>query len=517
MDRKHRNASLLVVILALGWHASATSTVAAAASVAHAREYAAANKDAFLRQLLDLASIASISALPQHNKDILKAADWLQQHLNSIGLENVQALETEGPQPVVYADWLHAPGKPTVLVYGHYDVQPVDPLDLWTSPPFEPQLQQMDGQSYFVGRGVDDDKGGLLQALQGMESFLRTSQSLPLNVKFILEGQEEIGSPNLEAFLIKHKAGLLAGIDMAISADGGQVAADQPGIGTGLRGAVAFEVEVSTAGMDLHSGMKGGSVQNANHALVALLASLKDADNRITVPGFYDDVAAMAAEDKASVAAFPFDKTTEQRALGVLGFMGEAGFGPLEHRWYRPTLEVVGMWGGFTGAGMKTVIPRVANAKLSCRLVPNMSPDDIAAKVKAHLERKGAELLANVTVTVSGFRSYPWTSPRDTPGNVLSAGVLEAAMGRNPFYYRDGGTIPALAYFQQVLGLNSTIFAFGLGDHIHAPNERLLEHLFHTGRKAWVEYLAVLGDKLAGLLPPDAPVHAGSGAGRDEL
>ncbi|KAF6260570.1 hypothetical protein COO60DRAFT_884488 [Scenedesmus sp. NREL 46B-D3] len=483
--------------------------------------------------------------------------------MQSIGLENVQVLETEGAQPVVYADWLHATGKPTVLVYGHYDVQPVDPLDLWHSPPFEAQLKQVDGQSYFMGRGVDDDKGGLLQALQSIECFLQPSKSLPLNVKFILEGQEEVGSPNLEAFLRKHREGLLAGLDMAISADGGQVAADQPaalclllllllllllpGISTGLRGAVAFEVEVTTAGMDLHSGLKGGSVQNANHALVTLLASLKDAHNRITIPGFYDDVAAMTAEDRDSVATFPFDTAAEQQALGVFGFMGEAGFGTLEHRWYRPTLEVVGMWGGFTaalaagcapaadtyiahwklpratavsalaGAGMKTVVPRVASAKISCRLVPNMSPDDIAAKVKAHLESKGADLLANVTVKVSGFRAYPWTSPRDTPGNALSVNVLHKAMGKRPVYYRDGGTIPALAYFQQVLGLNSTIFAFGLGDHIHAPNERLLEHLFHSGRQAWVEYLAVLGDKLAALLPPNAAVHGGTGALKQEL
>eukprot|EP00879_Flechtneria_rotunda_P000736 GHRR01000856.1.p1 GENE.GHRR01000856.1~~GHRR01000856.1.p1 ORF type:complete len:497 (+),score=111.37 GHRR01000856.1:1888-3378(+) len=478
------HVGLLCCVLCLLCLSSATVQKQVALTFAEKRS------DQFTKDLLELVAIPSISSLPEHIEHINKAVEWLQERLKAAGLEDVQALATTGAQPVVYADWLHAPGKPTILVYGHYDVQPVDPLDLWATPPFEPTIRG----DYFYGRGVDDDKGGLLQAIHAVEAYLATSKALPVNIKFLLEGQEEIGSPNLENFLQLHKGGILAGADLALSADGGQISATQPGINTGLRGAIALEVEVSTAGIDMHSGMKGGSVQNANHALVTLLSSLKDGKGTVTVKGFYDDVEDMSGEDKQDVAAFPFDIEAEQEALGVSGFMGEQGYNILEQRWYRPTLDIVGMWGGFTGAGIKTVIPRIATAKLSCRLVAKQHPDDITQKIKKHLEAS-APPLSNVTVKVLGFRSHPWVSTKDTLGNQLAGQVLEQVMGTKPVYYRDGGTIPALAYFQQTLGLNSTIFGFGLGEKIHAPNERLLIKMYHMGRTAWVELLALLGEQ----------------------
>eukprot|EP00775_Hariotina_reticulata_P002607 gene2606-2909_t len=459
-------------------------------------------------------------SLPEHSKDITAAADWLVQRLKTAGLEHVQIMPTAGPRPVVYADWLHADDAPTILIYGHYDVQlnklwllPVDPLELWEQPPFQPVVR--DG--YFYGRGVDDDKGGLLQPIHAVEAYMQTVKRLPVNVKFLLEGEEEIGSPHLERFLQEHRDFLLAngGIDAAFSADGGHVSAQQPCISTGMRGAVALEVEVTTAGMDMHSGIKGGSVQNANQALVQLLAGLKDDQGRITVPGFYDDVLDMTDDNRADVALFSetaFDEQEEQQALGVSGFLGEAGYSTLERRWFRPTLEIVGMWGGFTGQGMKTVIPKKANAKISCRLVANMRPEDVAAKVKRYLEAS-APPFANVTVTISGFRAQPWVSPKDLPGNAAAAIVLKRVMGVEPLFTRDGATIPALAYFQQVLGVESSIFAFGLGDHIHAPNERLLESFYHLGREAWVQLLQQLGESRMKASGSDA----GLASGKDEL
>ncbi|KAF8071270.1 AZG1 [Scenedesmus sp. PABB004] len=491
------------------------------AALAHAEAAAEAAE----ADLLALAAIASVSALPAHAADVGRAAAWLASKLDAAGLDNVAVLPTEGPEtshPAVYADWLHAgAGQPTVLIYGHFDVQPADPLELWASPPFEPEVRAVGGggERYFYGRGVDDDKGGLLQAVHALEAHLAATGVLPLNVKLLLEGQEEIGSPNLAAFLAKHRDGLLAGVDLALSADGGQVGPATPGITTGLRGAVALEVDVTTAGADLHSGVKGGSVANANHVLAALLAGLRDGGGRVTVPGFYDDVAPLSAEDRAAIAAFPFDAEAEAAALGVKGFTGEAGFGTLERRWLRPTLEVVGMWGGFTGKGMKTVIPRAAHAKISCRLVPHQRPEDVAALVRDHL-LASAPPLANVSARIAGFRADPWTSPRGAPGNAIAARVLEEVMGAPPVFYRDGGTIPALAYFKSILGVDSTVFAFGLGDHIHAPNERLLASMFHTGRAAWVRYLAALGHDLGPALRAARATGGGDrgGAGsKDEL
>ncbi|GIL53251.1 hypothetical protein Vafri_8907 [Volvox africanus] len=334
--------------------------------------------DRYDKDLAELVRFPSVSALHQHEGDVLAAARWLSERLQAAGLQNVEILSTDGPQPVVYGEWLGAtnPHAPTVLVYGHYDVQPVDPLDAWESPPFE--VSKRDG--YYYGRGVDDDKGGLLQAVQAVEAWLQETGAVPINVKFLLEGQEEVMSPHLTAFLQRHAGRLVA--DLALSADGGQPAADRGGISLGLRGVVSLQLDVVTADTDMHSGMKGGSSANSNHVLAALLAGMRDPRTQaVTVEGFYDDVARITDLDRRDMEMYDFNPEKEAAELGLLGHVGEEGYSILEQRWLRPTLEVVGMAGGFTGEGIKTVIPRSAMAKISCRLAPRQTPQDILKKV----------------------------------------------------------------------------------------------------------------------------------------
>ncbi|GBF98443.1 hypothetical protein Rsub_11088 [Raphidocelis subcapitata] len=471
-SRASRFGTLLLIALAHRAAAAAGATADAAAeagaAAARAARYRGSALPAFRKDLLALAAIPSVSSLPQHADDVLAAADWLVSKLRAAGLGNVSLLPTEGAQPVVFAEHMGAgPDAPTVLIYGHYDVQPVDPLDLWTSPPFAPEERG----GYFYGRGVDDDKGGLLNAVHAVESYLQAASEggapgrLPVNVKFLLEGQEEIGSPNLAPFLTRHAA-LFADADVALSADGGQISEAQPGIPTGFRGAIGLQVDIVTAGIDMHSGMKGGSVQNAAHALIQLLATLRDpSTGRVAVSGFYESVVEPDADDRDDM---------------------EVG------GWYRPTLEVVGMGSGFSGQGIKTIVPASSFAKLSARLVPNQAPEEVAGKVEAHL-RAHAPPLANLTVTVMGFRADPWRSPRRTPGNVAAARALRKVMGAEPLFFKDGGTVPALAYLDSLLGLPTTVFAFCLGERIHAPNERLKVSMFDLGSLGWIELLSELG------------------------
>ncbi|GLC33660.1 hypothetical protein PLESTB_000101000 [Pleodorina starrii] len=459
------------------------------------------------KDLTELVRFPSVSALPVHQPDVVAAAEWLAARLQSAGLQNVEILPTEGPQPVVYGEWLGAadPAAPTVLVYGHYDVQPVDPLDEWESPPYE--VVKRGG--YLYGRGVDDDKGGLLQAVQAVEAWLQETGAVPVNVKFLLEGQEEVMSPHLTAFLRRHSAGLAA--DVALSADGGQPAADRGGISLGLRGIVSLQVDVTTAGTDMHSGMKGGSSPNPNHVLTALLAGLRHpVSHEIAVEGFYDDVVSVSELDRRDIEAYGFDPEKEAAELGLLGHVGEAGYGILEQRWHRPTLEVVGLLGGFTGEDIKTVIPRTAMAKISCRLVPRQTPQDVLAKVAAHIARH-CPPYAHCNVTALGGGAFPFTNPRDSPANAAAAAVHSALSGRPPLYLRDGATIPALAAFQQVLGIDTTKFGWGLSERIHAPNERLRTDMYDKGRRAW----AMLLDELPRRFTAAAAAAAADAAGGD--
>ncbi|KAG2482711.1 hypothetical protein HYH03_018368 [Edaphochlamys debaryana] len=454
-------------------------------------DYIEGQLDRYDKDLSELVAFPSVSALPDHTPHVLAAADWVAARLRRAGLQGVEILPTNGSHPVVYGEWLSVgTAAPTVLLYGHYDVQPVDPLDEWESPPFE--VSKRGG--YYYGRGVDDDKGGLLEAVQAVEAWLQAEGSLPVNVKVMLEGEEEVMSPHLPAFLRAHAARLAA--DVVLSADGGQPGPEVGGISLGLRGVVGMQVHVETAGTDMHSGMKGGSVPNANHVLAALVAGLRNANGGVAVEGFYDDVAPLTDEDRADVAEYHFDADQEKESLGLYGFTGEKEYGVLEQRWFRPTLDVVGMWGGFTGEGIKTVIPRAAHAKISCRLVPAQTPEGVLAKVSEHIARH-CPAHARCRVIPMGGSCHPWTNPRRTAANDAAAAVHRTVSAKEPIYLRDGASIPALTFFQQELGLAVTKFGWGLSERIHAPNERLRADMYGKGRRAWALILEELARRQA--------------------
>ncbi|HVA93248.1 MAG TPA: dipeptidase, partial [Chloroflexota bacterium] len=353
-------------------------------------------------------------------------------------------LETGG-HPVVYGEWLHAPGKPTILVYGHFDTQPVDPLDLWSSPPFEPVVRE--GRVY--ARGATDDKGNMLVPILSVEALLKAEGKLPVNVKFLLEGQEEIGSPQLPAFLAAQRD--LFACDLVLSADGGQEGEDQPSIGVACKGLAGVQIDVRGANTDLHSGVFGGAVANPIHALTYLLDSMRSPDGKILVEGFYDSVVPLTEDDRARIAAVPFDEAAYKAAIGVDALVGEPGYTAPEQLGARPTLEVNGIWGGFQGDGNKTVLPNEAHAKITCRLVPNQDPPAIAALLTAHVERYAPP---GVKVTVSRLpgQAKPYAIPADHWGNQAAAEVLTEVYGKEPVYVRTGGSIPVCELFQEYLG-----------------------------------------------------------------
>ena len=343
-------------------------------------DYLDAHQQRFVDELLDFVRIPSVSASDAHKADVVRAGDWVVARLIAAGAENVRMLPTAG-HPVVYADWLHAGAdKPTVLIYGHFDVQPAEPFDLWDTPPFDPVVR--DGRIY--GRGASDDKGGMFIPILSAEALLKTTGRLPVNVKFFFEGQEEIGSPHLPPFIAANGALLKA--DMIFSADGSQWTEDQPNLITGLKGLVAAQVTVTGARGDQHSGQQGGGIANPIHGLSHLIASMKDLNGRITVDGFYDDVIDLTAEDRAAIARVPFDEAEYIADLGVPDVFGEEGYTTRERLWARPTFELNGIWGGWQGNGIKTVLPAEASAKITCRLVANQSPDRIFDLLRAHIE-----------------------------------------------------------------------------------------------------------------------------------
>jgi len=349
------------------------------------------NHNRFHEEYLEFLRIPSISALPAHADDVRRAAGWVADRLRAAGLDDVQILPTGG-HPVVYGAWLHAPARPTILIYGHFDTQPADPVDLWTTPPFAPDVR--DGRVY--ARGASDDKGNMLIPILAIEALLHGDGALPVNVKVFFEGQEEILSPQLPAFLEEHKD--LLACDLVVSADSGQYAEDQPALTLGNRGACGVHIDVRGPRDDLHSGTYGGAVVNPIHALVDLLHSMRGSDGAILVEGFYDDVVPLDAATRAAIAAVPFDEEAYRETLDVPKFGGEEGYTVNERRWARPTLEVNGIWGGFQGDGMKTVLPATAHAKISCRLVPHQDPARIARLVAAHAEQHAP---AGVTVSAS--------------------------------------------------------------------------------------------------------------------
>ncbi|GIK74600.1 MAG: peptidase M20 [Chloroflexota bacterium] len=444
--------------------------------------YLETNQAEFTARLLDFLRIPSISSLPEHAHDVRVAGEWVMAQLRNAGMEHVEMMETGG-HPVVYADWLHAPGKPTVMIYGHFDTQPVDPLDLWDSPPFEPVIK--DGRVY--ARGASDDKGNMLAPVLALEALLKSEGGLPVNVKCFFEGQEEIGSPTLPGFVAANKAKFAC--DFVLSADGGQWDEDQPALLVGLKGLCALQIDVVGPAYDVHSGLYGGAIQNPIHALAAILASMRGADGRILVDGFYDDVVPLSDADRVEMARVPFDEDSVLRELQIDAFFGEPGYSTLERKWARPTLEVNGIWGGFQGEGVKTVLPSEAHAKITCRLVANQEPRKIAQLLKAHIERHTPPGV-RVTVTVKDNGAMPYLMAGDHPGNLAARDVLVEEYGKEPFLARSGGSIPVTAMFLESLGAYTVSFGFGLNDERqHSPNEFFRLENFVRGQRAYCKLL----------------------------
>jgi acetylornithine deacetylase/succinyl-diaminopimelate desuccinylase-like protein len=440
----------------------------------------------YLDELLDFLRIPSISALPTHADDVQRAAQWVADRLQAAGIEGVRILPTGG-HPVVYGEWLHAPGKPTILIYGHFDTQPADPLHLWSSPPFEPVVR--DGRVY--ARGASDDKGNMLIPILAVEALLQTDGALPVNVKFFLEGQEEIGSPQLPPFVAAQRD--LFACDLVVSADGTQHGEEEPALVVGLRGLAGVQIGVRGAASDLHSGQYGGAVANPIHALVRILDSMRSPDGTILVEGFYDAVLSLTGADRARIATVPFDEAAFMQELGVDSLFGEPGYTATERTWARPTLEVNGIWGGFQGEGIKTVLPNEAHAKITCRLVPDQDPAIIRDLLAAHVERHTPP---GVRVSVSPLpgTARPYLIPADHWGNQAAAAVLGELYGREPYQVRHGGSIPVCEMFLSSLGAYTVDFAFGLPDErFHAPNEFFRLSSFQRGPLAYGRLLSRLG------------------------
>ena len=436
-----------------------------------------------------LLRIPSISALPEHAQDCRATAEWIAADLRASGVEHVELAETGG-HPVVYGDWLHADGAPTVIVYCHYDVQPVDPLDLWKSPPFEPVVEG----NRMLARGSADDKGQLHMHLRATEALLATRGGLPINLKFVFEGEEESGSVNLDRWLAAERERLTA--DVAVISDTGFLEGNLPAITIALRGLMYAQIDVIGTAVDLHSGSYGGAVQNPANALAQIIAALKGPDGRIRIPGFYDDVVALTDAERAAVAALPFDEEAYRAHLGLPALVGEVGFSTLERRGTRPTLDVNGIWGGFQGEGAKTIIPAHAHAKVSCRLVSNQDSQRILEQFKAYVEEIAPP---GVVVTVTDLGGgEPSLTPIDHPATQAAARALAATFGREPVYIREGGSIPVCASFEGILGLPVVLLGFDPPDQqAHAPNEWMDLTNYEVGIRTIVR----MWDELAGLDP----------------
>jgi acetylornithine deacetylase/succinyl-diaminopimelate desuccinylase-like protein len=431
------------------------------------------NRERYLDELKAFLAIPSISALPQHAGDVRRCADWCADEMRRIGLQNVRLVDTPG-NPVVYGDWLGAPGAPTILFYGHYDVQPVDPLELWESPPFEATIR--DGEIY--ARGSADDKGQVFMHFKAIEAHLKQTGTLPVNMKIILEGEEEVGSVNLDNFIRDHKSEL--GADVVVISDSPMFARGVPSICYGLRGLVYFQIDLRGSGTDLHSGSFGGAVVNPAFALSQMLAQMKDRGGRVKIPGFYDEVVALQEEERTAWASLPFNEKAYRKDFGIPKVFGETGYTTLERTWARPTFEVNGLLSGFTGEGAKTVLPALAMAKVSMRLVPNQTPDKIAELFEAHLRDITPKTVELTITRMHGGK--PWMTSYDNPFVQAAGRAIERGFGRKPVYTREGGSIPVVSTFQEELGLPSVLFGVGLPDeNAHAPNEKLDVANFHGG------------------------------------
>ncbi|NOZ45501.1 MAG: dipeptidase [Chlorobi bacterium] len=436
------------------------------------KNYLEENKDRFLEELFDLIRIPSISAKEEHIDDMFKATKYIQQKLYDAGADKVEVIPTTG-HPVIYGEKIIDPAKPTVLVYGHYDVQPAEPIELWKSPPFEPEVR--DGKIF--ARGADDDKGQMFMHIKAFELMNRLNL-LTTNVKFMIEGEEEVGSPSLKQFCIDNKEKLKA--DIILISDTTMIANDIPSITVGLRGLSYMEVEVTGPNRDLHSGLYGGAVANPINILTKMIASLTDENNHITIPGFYDDVEEVSKEERAEMAKAPFNLKTYKNELDIDEVVGEKGFSTIERTGIRPSLDVNGIWGGYIEKGAKTVLPSKAYAKISMRLVPNQNSkkiDELFIKYFESIAPKGVKVKAK---SLHGGEGY--VSPTDTPAYRAASKAYTETFGKKPIPTRSGGSIPIVSDFEEVLGIKSILMGFGLdSDAIHSPNENYPLFNFYKG------------------------------------
>ncbi len=451
-----------------------------------ALEYARSNHPQFLDELKEFIHIPSVSTDPAAKADMQHAAEWVAERLGRLGMENVTIFPTKG-HPLVYGDYLHAgEDKPVLLIYGHYDVQPAEPLELWRTPAFE--ATQIGENLY--GRGASDMKGQITASLQAIEALVKTGK-LPVNVKFMIEGEEEIGSPNLEDFIKEH-ADLLS-CDFTVNPDTGMIAADVPTITYGLRGLAYFELRVYGPAQDLHSGLFGGTVHNPAQVLCELIAGMHDDQGRVALPGYYDSVLPLETEERAELARLPMDAQFFKSQTGVAKLYGEAGYTPIERVGARPTLEVNGLLSGFTGEGSKTVLPSYAMAKISMRLVPNQKPDEVHQQLLRYLKEHAPDTIRwEVTKMAGGQASI---TDRNIPGVVALSQALEETFGTRPVFRREGGSVPVTAQIQEILGAESVLTGFGLpDDNLHAPNEKLHLPTYFRGIEALVRFFCILGE-----------------------
>ena len=447
--------------------------------------YALEHHEAFVTQLEDFLRIPSVSTDPKFKADVRRAADWLVDHLVSLGFETATTIETPG-HPVVYAELITDPSLPTVLVYGHYDVQPADPLDLWDSPPFEPVRK---GQLLYA-RGSCDDKGQLFMHIKAVEAYLKTGTPLPVNLKYMIEGEEENGSANLPGFIAEHRERL--GADVVLVSDTALFGPGVPSITYGLRGLAYVEVTLTGPDRDLHSGIYGGAVENPINALAAMIQGLHDENHRVTIEGFYDNVIPLTEEERAGYAALPFNADEWAREVGVSVMRPERGYTPLEAATARPTLDCNGIWGGYTAEGAKTVLPSKASAKISMRLVPDQEPGEITEKIRRHFEAHTPPTMKLEFRDLHGGNGV--LVDRDSAAMTAAKEAMKQVYGMEPFLVRGGGSIPVVADFKKGLGLDTILMGFGLdSDAIHSPNECFGLDRFQEGIQSIIRFMSLYG------------------------
>ena len=449
-------------------------------------EYLKKHREKHLSELKEFLSIQSISALSSHNEDVKKAAEWVKNELENIDFGHAEIMSTEG-HPVVYGEYISNENAPTVLVYGHYDVQPVDPVELWDSEPFDATIR--DDKIY--ARGATDDKGQVFMHLKVMEAILKSSDESPVNFKVLIEGEEEVGSPNLPKFAQEKKDLLEA--DLIVVSDSALVERGKPTITYGLRGLAGIQIDVTGAKSDLHSGEYGGGVVNPIHALVKIVDSFRDENNRIQVDGFYDRIPELSQEERDALASVPFDEEKLKNELNVSELDGEEGYSYVERTSVRPTLEVNGIYGGFQGEGIKTVLPNKATAKVTCRLVPDQDPDEIVELLTNHVEKHKPK---GVSVDIKPFdKGKPYVTPFDHPVIQMAAKAYEKVYQAETAYIRGGGSIPIVAELDEILNVPVVLMGFGLPDeNLHAPNEHLNLENFDKGVETLAHYYYMLND-----------------------